>query len=188
MIIFLVRHGEEICGFRGGWSSTELAFEGIRQAEGLAEYFFNMQNEYNIKKIYSSDLKRAVQTAEKVSEKLDIPVVFKRNFREVNNGDLAGLDNEKADIIYPNLYWKKLGWNENYPNGESPADFFERVSTAWNDFLKTVKKENENVILVTHGGVIQIILSILKHEKYSNNNSYGNISCCDIIKIEADCE
>lgn len=184
MLIFIVRHGEETAGFRGGWSNTELSVEGKKQAESLAEYFFSMQHEYKIKTIFSSDLKRAVQTAGILSEKLGISVVEMQGIREVNNGKLAGMDNEKADKDYPGLYWKALAWKEKYPNGESPADFYERITYEWKAFLKTVLKNNENVILVTHGGVIQVLLSVLKGEKYSNRKSFGSIDCCDVIKLE----
>lgn len=182
--VFLARHGNEPGGFRGGWSSHGLDSLGEAQALALAEYLLENQGVYNIKKIYSSDLPRAMQTAQAVTDKLGLPVIEKSGFREVNNGVLAGMANEEADRLYPNLYWKRLGWEEKYPKGESPKDFYGRVSSEWKSFLEDLKSGDENVLLITHGGVIQVILSILKGERYSNGKNFGSVSCCDLMKIE----
>lgn len=184
MIVFLARHGNETGGFRGGWSAHGLDALGAQQAEALAEYLLENQSVYNIQKIYSSDLTRAMQTAKTVANRLALPVTEKSGFREVNNGVLAGMANEEADRLYPGLYWKGLSWEEKYPKGESPKDFYGRVSNEWKSFLEEVKSEDKNVLLITHGGVIQVILSMLKGERYSNGKSFGSVSCCDLIKIE----
>ncbi|MCH5317126.1 MAG: histidine phosphatase family protein [Eubacterium sp.] len=184
MTVFLARHGNELGGFRGGWSSHGLDEIGIQQATALAEYLVANQSVYNIQKIYSSDLTRATQTAKAVADRLGLPVIEKSGYREVNNGDLAGMANDEADRLYPNLYWKGLGWEEKYPNGESPKDFYGRISAEWKSFLSEIRSEDKNVLLITHGGVIQVILSILKGERYSNRKSFGSVSCCDLIKIE----
>ena len=184
MTVFLARHGNEVSGFRGGWSSLGLDELGTQQAKELAEYLFNTQSVNCIQKIYASDLPRAMQTAQTVAERLSLPVIKKSGFREVNNGALSGMANDEADKLYPDLYWKRLEWDEKYPNGESPKDFCARVTNAWKGFLSEIIAENENVLLVTHGGVIQVILSILKGERYSNRKSFGSVSCCDIMKIE----
>ena len=184
MTVFLARHGNELGGFRGGWSAHGLDALGIQQAEALAEFLANNQNAFMIQRIYSSDLNRALQTAQTVANRLGLPVTEKSGFREVNNGVLAGMANEEADKLYPNLYWKGLGWEEKYPNGESPKEFYKRIADEWKGFLSEVKSEDKNALLITHGGVIQVILSILKGEKYSNRKSFGSVSCCDLLKIE----
>ena len=184
MTVFLARHGNELGGFRGGWSSHGLDSLGEEQALAFAEYLLENQSINDIQSIYSSDLPRAMQTAKIVADKLDLPIIEKSGFREVNNGALAGMANEEADRLYPEFYWKRLGWEEKYPKGESPKDFCNRISTEWKSFSEKVKSEDKNVLLITHGGVIQVILSILKGERYSNKKSFGSVSCCDLIKIE----
>lgn len=181
MTLFLVRHGHETDGFRGGWSSLGLDGVGLEQSARLAEHFAKNQSEYRVEKIYSSDLTRAVQTARFISQALAIPVITKSEFREVNNGALAGMDNKAAEMLYPDLYWKNLEWDEKYPNGESPREFYERVSAAWSVLISA---ERENAVLVTHGGVLQVIFSILKREKFSNKKSFVSVSCCDIIRLD----
>ena len=184
MTVFLARHGNELGGFRGGWSAHGLDELGAQQAEALAAYLLENQSDYNIQMIYSSDLPRAMQTANAVGNKLGLPVVERSGFREVNNGALAGMANDEADRLYPNLYWKRLGWEEKYPKGESPKDFYGRIAEEWKGFLQEMKNGDKNVLLITHGGVLQVILSILKGERYTNRKSFGSVSCCDLIKIE----
>lgn len=184
MIIYLVRHGQDDDTCRGGWSNHALTSEGIHQSENLAIELCNNQNKYNIAKIYSSDLKRAQQTAKILADKIAVPIHFTSKFREVNNGDLAGLKNEIADIKFPNLYWRRLEWDEHYPNGESPKEFYERIKSAWSKLTESEKNTNGNIILVTHGGVINIIKAIVSNQEYSNKSKYAGIAGASLIPIQ----
>ena len=182
MICYLVRHGKDDGTVRGGWSQQPLTNEGKAQADELAS--FVQGSDLAIKHIYSSDLLRAMQTAQSVSDKLHLPIVPMPEFREVNNGDLAGIKNELANKMYPGLYWNTLDWEQRYPGGESPREFYERISTAWDAFQKMALNRNENVLLVTHGGVINVILSIVNGEKYSNETIMRKIRNVELIALE----
>ena len=138
----------------------------------------------SIKRIYSSDLLRAVQTAQPVADKLHPPIIQMPEFRETNNGILAGMKNELAIKMYPGLYWNTLDWEQRYPGGESPREFYERISTAWEAFQKMALEQNEDVLLVTHGGVINVILSIVNGEKYSNKTAMRKIRNAELIALE----
>ena len=182
MICYLVRHGKDDGTVRGGWSQQSLTNEGKAQADELAS--FVQGSDLAIKHIYSSDLLRAMQTAQSVADKLHLPIVPMPEFREVNNGDLAGIKNELAYKMYPGLYWNTLDWEQRYPGGESPREFYERISTAWDAFQKMALNRNENVLLVTHGGVINVILSIVNGEKYSNETIMRKIRNVELIALE----
>ena len=185
MKIYIIRHGQDDASVRGGWSNTSLTALGIQQSNKLADELFQNQSEYNIFKIYSSDLKRARQTAQIIADKLSVPIEFISDFREVDNGELAGMDNYLAEEKYPNLYWRKLNWDEHYPNGESPKEFYERVSNAWEKFIKEISHYDKNVLLVTHGGVINTITCIIDSKEYSNKNKNQKISSAEIA-VEAE--
>ena len=120
MVCYLVRHGQDDETIRGGWSDHPLTDTGIRQAEELAQKLTSITKNAKIHCIYSSDLRRAMQTSQILAEKLCLPVVPLAQFREVNNGDLAGMQNDTALIQYPGLFWNQLRWDQPYPNGESP--------------------------------------------------------------------
>ena len=182
MICYLVRHGKDDGTVRGGWSQQPLTNEGKAQADELAS--FVQGSDLAIKHIYSSDLLRAMQTAQSVADKLHLPIVPMPEFREVNNGDLAGIKNELANKMYPGLYWNTLDWEQRYPGGESPKEFYERISTAWDAFQKMALNRNENVLLVTHGGVINVILFIVNGEKYSNKTTMRKIQNAELIALE----
>ena len=167
MICHLVRHGQDDDSVRGGWGDTSLTAEGISQVVRLGERFASLAGA-PIGCIYTSDLRRARQTADILSEYLSIPVVELSEFRETNNGVLAGMKNDVADKQYPGLYWSTFEWDEHYPGGESPHDFFNRISKAWINFKSQVRNLNFDVILVTHGGVLNVIQSIENNVQYSN--------------------
>lgn len=179
MRVYIIRHGQDDDSVRGGWSNTSLTELGIDQAKNLAEEISDNYEKYNIGKIYSSDLLRARQTADIISSSLNnVDVIFEKELREVNNGALAGMKNEVAEVLYPNLYWRNLGWEESYPDGESPKDFYIRVSDYFSSFIKNVADYDKNILVVTHGGVINIIKSIVNNEKYSNKHKYSGIQSC----------
>lgn len=179
MTIYLVRHGADDNSKRGGWSNHPLTDEGLKQSEELARKLKDCNCCAEI--IYSSDLLRAKQTAEILAKHLNLEIEYISDFREVNNGDLAGVDNVIADKLYPNLYWRKLEWNQHYPNGESPKEFYERVKTAWD---KLVCGNHKSIILVTHGGVINVIMHLINGVEYSNKNNAYKIATADYIEIE----
>lgn len=182
MTCYLVRHGKDDDTVRGGWSEQPLSDEGKAQAEALA--CLVQSRDLGIQCIYSSDLVRAMQTAQIVADKLQVPIMPMPEFREVNNGDLAGMKNDLADKVYPGLYWNTLDWEQRYPGGESPKEFYERVSTAWNAFQKMVLEQNETVMLVTHGGVINVILSVVNGQQYANKLYFPKIPNAELITME----
>lgn len=62
-MIYLLRHGLDDESFVGGWSEVDLVEEGIDQVNDILDVI----SELNIKKIYSSDIKRAVTTSKNSS-------------------------------------------------------------------------------------------------------------------------
>ena len=182
MICCLVRHGKDDDTVRGGWSQQPLTDEGEVQAAELA--VFVQKSGLGIQQVYSSDLLRAMQTAQIVADSLRLPIVPKLEFREVNKGNLAGIKNELAAEQYPGLYWNTLAWEQQYPGGESPKEFYERIRCAWDVLQKDILERNENVMLVTHGGVMHVILSIVKGEIYSNQASPRKIRNAELIALK----
>jgi len=168
MICMLARHGKDDESVRGGWSQHSLSEEGMKQARELAGRLLTQKNSYSLSRIYSSDLVRAAQTARIVGDRLGLAVTLLSDFREVNNGLLAGMKNDLAEDRFPGLYWNQLAWEQTYPEGESPKAFYERIADAWERFSCELVSGKENVLLVTHGGVIQVILSLINNVPYTN--------------------
>lgn len=175
--IYLVRHGADDETIRGGWSDHPLTGEGVTQAEKLADFVdWNLP----VRQLYSSDLRRAMQTAEPIAQRLGLPIIPAPEFRETNNGELAGMKHELACQRYPGMYWNTLGWEQKYPGGESPKDFYERVKAAWEE----LQNREGDLMLVTHGGVINVILSIVSGLPYSNRKHCWKIQNTQIITLK----
>lgn len=183
MICYLIRHGKDNDTVRGGWSPASLTGQGIMQAEELANSLAS-NPQMNIAYIFSSDLLRARQTAEIIAEKLNVSVTLLPQFREVNNGVLAGMKNAEAAAKYPGLFWNTLDWDEPYPGGESPRAFFDRISKAWREFSESIQTVEGDVALVTHGGVINGILHIVNGLQYSNKAKPFPVRHGQIIAVE----
>lgn len=83
MRLLVVRHGQseadilKVCEGRANYSLTKFGHE---QAERTAEYILK---NYKVDKIYSSSLKRAVQTAMHISKKTNIKVIQEDNCRNL---------------------------------------------------------------------------------------------------------
>lgn len=187
MKIIFVRHGKDDDNYRGGWSNLDLIPEGIEEAKQLAEYLYANKAFYKISKIISSDLPRAMTTAGIIADRLDLSVLAESQLREMDNGDLAGMLNTDALIQYPGLFFSTLRMDEPYPNGESPNDFCKRIKNWFENFLQETSEEDTNVLVVTHGGVINLIYHFVKKQEWSNQNPSFKAANCSIHVLDTRC-
>jgi broad specificity phosphatase PhoE len=185
MEIVLVRHANDEDGFRGGWSKRGLITEGFEQSRLLGEYLRNNKDLYNIKTIISSDLNRALQTANEVAKNLYLPITKSIEWRETNNGELAGMPNSEAERKYPGLYFSSLRMEERYPGGESPLENFNRIKNTFNNLCEDIvnQKIDSNVLVLTHGGVINIIYHILNNKEWTNKNKSYPVTNTSLHRI-----
>ena len=177
-MIYLMRHGADQSDRLGGWSTYGLTEKGKEQVHNAKNSLYDK----GITQIYSSDLVRAKETAEIVAEALSLKITCLPQFRESNNGSLAGMLKSEAAEKYPGVYWNALDWSETWPNGESPEQFFRRVKTTWNEFKKQVG--NDSVLLVSHGGVMNVILCLENGIRYTNKETHFQIKDAEIIRID----
>lgn len=178
MMIYLMRHGADPSNRYGGWSEYGLTEKGIEQVHSAKSSLYNK----GITQIYSSDLVRAKETAEIVANALSLEITYLPQFRESNNGLLAGMLKSEAVEKYPGVYWSALDWTETWPEGESPEQFFRRIQCAWYEFKEQIGKNI--VLLVSHGGVINIILCLENGIPYTNKETHFQIKDAEIVKID----
>ena len=138
-----------------GQLNPPLIDEGIQQIHNAKK---NVAGE-NISLFYSSDLKRCTESAEIINKHLNLDIIEKPGFRELNFGIFEGLSHQELMGRYPEeaeLFFKN--W-ENYqiPDGESIHDFMMRAVNEIEDIKKSYK--GEKILITTHSGVIQAILS-----------------------------
>ena len=180
-MIFLMRHGEDDESRLGGWSDASLSQNGVDQVKATCESM--AVNKLDIQHIFASDLQRAKETAEIVSCYLNLPVTYIEEFRENNNGDLAGIAKDTFQKEYPGMYFASLEWEQQYPNGESPKQFYNRIKDAWDSFKKDVDRLDGNVLLVTHAGVINIIRCIEEGIPFTNKEHRFKVGHAEIVSI-----
>ena len=151
-MIYLLRHGLDDEKYIGGWSNIDLVDIGKKQVEEVSKFIKN--SNFKINKIISSDIKRAITTADIVNKYLNVDVIYSKCLRELNKGLLNG----KEKIKYPeyidvdSIFFK-------YPKGESMIEFYERFKNVFYDIILKL----DNVLLITHRGNINMIYFILEN-------------------------
>ncbi|KAG8087399.1 hypothetical protein GUJ93_ZPchr0010g7804 [Zizania palustris] len=155
--VVLVRHGEtswNASRMIQGHLDVELNEIGRQQAVAVAH---RLSNEAKPAAIYSSDLKRAAETAQTIAKACNLPnVVFDPALRERHIGNLQGLKYEDAAKEKPEAYkaFTSHKRNRQIPGGgESLDQLSERCVSCLCNIVK--KHQGERVILVSHGGTIR---------------------------------
>lgn len=155
--IVLVRHGEAehlVSDLTGGWSDTLLTELGHRQARAAAEYLQTLIGEQEAE-ILSSDLMRAVQTAQPYSELTGVKIETHVELREINNGVASGRRKSEVEHLYIKPCEPILDWRP-YPEAESWGEFYKRVSLFMDQLIQDHKKVK---VIFTHGGTLHQIAS-----------------------------
>lgn len=151
--LFLVRHGQSAGnaeGRFGGHGPTPLSALGLKQAETTARYLAKE----GISAIYSSDLHRAVQTAEQLANLTDVPVITTRAFRERHVGVLEGLTFDESKENHPNDYYALVNRNVHHviTNGESYSHLLERATKQLWKILR--EHHGQRIAIFSHTGAI----------------------------------
>jgi len=189
MKIFLVRHGMDEDGYRGGWSNRGLVDQGVLQSKKLAAHLYNHPEQYGIHTILSSDLARAIETTSEIEQILKIETLYSEEWREMNNGVIAGMPNKEAEEKYPGIYFNTLQMDTPFPGGETPIHFYNRIRNSFENLC--MKLENQeiqsNVLIVTHGGVINILYYFLNGQEWTNQCSFFPIDNTSVHTVEKIC-
>ena len=160
IILHLVRHGEDEQDKIGGWSDNHLTNKGIEEVKALLPL---IDSSYDL--FISSDLVRAKETSKILNTKLNMDIIYDSNYRECNNGIYKNKLKSELNEIGVKRF-KEMPMNEKFPGGESPIMFYKRVKKA---FLKLLdENRNKKILLVSHGGIITIIMCLLEGIEYTN--------------------
>ena len=184
MKLVLVRHGQTYANAEAihqGWSNVALSELGKKQAEKVREKL----SERHFDVIYSSDLCRAVETAEIIACNYPSTINFTQLLREVNVGNISGVSYDTAQKQYGEKYLKcTQEYNFDLFNGETAQEFKERAGRFLRQFEECA--ENKSILVITHGGLMRAIMSYIlgiEISKIAKRISFKN--CC-ISEIEFD--
>jgi phosphoserine phosphatase len=154
--IYLLRHGQtqwnKELRFRGR-ADIPLDENGCRQASAVADAFMDK----GIKAIYTSPLRRSVETARPLAEVLHLNVVTLQGLIDVNYGEWEGLAYDEVRNRYAELYheWEEHPDVVRFPNGESLDEVKRRSFSA---FMEAVEKNSGEAILIIPHRVINKVL------------------------------
>lgn len=144
---YIIRHGESVANvgrYASGHVDVELTELGLEQARAAAKVVAALELKPSV--IIHSHLQRARITAQIINESLNLPMIEDREIAEQMYGDWEGVTWDQTrgpirDGIDP-------------PNGETHADFHQRVKRAISKFVS----ENEGpILIVCHGGIFRAI-------------------------------
>ena len=170
MKIYIVRHGE-----RGiGVSNDILTEKGLQQTKKTSEFF----KDKKIDKIFSSSYNRAKQTAIEIQKTIGCEI----EFTELLNEPSLGIFESKPVKEWKEAFKESGQTIEQYrpPSGENRYDAYTRAK----QFIKKIKSENsEEIIIVSHGGLISDLISLLHQEPIEASNKYKT-NFCSITTIQ----
>ncbi|MBN1438573.1 MAG: histidine phosphatase family protein [Anaerolineales bacterium] len=157
-VVYLIRHGETEWNVTGRWQGhfdVPLSAAGRAQAARLARRLTEEGVRFDA--LYSSDLKRAWETAAAIGGALGLAPAAAPALREIDLGRWSGKTRAEIAEAYPDE-WRQLESNVDFPRGggETFAGFLRRV-LGWMESAAE-KHPGATVCAVTHGGCIRAVL------------------------------
>jgi broad specificity phosphatase PhoE len=152
--IYLARHGESDWNAANrfqGHSDRPLTDFGREQAQALGE----LVAAENVEAVYSSPLKRALETALIVAARSGLEVVEDEDLREVDTGSWSGLSRAEVQERFPEGFDRWTSGGAGWEDGESYEEMAERVLAAVNRIAAA--HPGGRVLIVSHGGPIRAI-------------------------------
>ena len=155
--IYIVRHGESVGNLHRiclGHTNLDLTELGLEQAKKTAEALENV----DFAAIYSSDLQRAVHTAEPHAKKRGLEINTSPDFRELYFGNW-----ENASVLMLKEKFHEqfmIGWRQNFgtftaPEGESVVAMAERMASGLEKIAAL--HLGETVLVTSHAAAIRAL-------------------------------
>lgn len=165
--IILVRHGRQ----NSSKCNVDVALspEGILQAELLAKRLEGQ----NFDIMYTSTLKRAIQTGDIINQALKLNVERRAGINEIDWGAIVGLDNRERMEMYSSFMHDRLLRTSDlpFPGGESGEDCFSR---AYPVIKEIIDSPHNSIIVITHGGLIRSLICGLLNLPFKEKLAFGS--------------
>jgi broad specificity phosphatase PhoE len=157
--LILARHGETVWNVEKvyrGRTDINLDEVGIKQVELLGKHLSN----WELEAIYSSPLRRALDTANIIARYQKIGIHIAEGLIDFDYGEWQSLSEQRVKNLYPNLHdeWHNNPHKVRMPGGESLEDVKKRAIKVVNDVLSEYQG---SVILVSHRVVNKVLICSL---------------------------
>lgn len=156
--LIFVRHAEAegnlIREFHG-WTDSSITTRGMAQGELLKKRFAHIP----VDVLYSSSLKRTLQTAAFISDACGKAAIPLDGLKEINGGEWEGKRWDELSGIWPIEHdtWENSPHLHKMPKGESMVEFRERLMETVKDIIS--KNIGKNICIVTHGTAIRSMMT-----------------------------
>lgn len=181
MKCYIIRHAEKEPGdFYNPLlrhQDQPISLKGREESQRLLSFFAEKQ----IAKIYISAYIRTRQTIEDVAQYLHIVPIMDDRLNEIDNGLLDGLSDQAIQQRYPDTWadYQARSSDFRFPEGETGAEALQRIVSV----LEEKRTCDEDIILVTHEGLIRLLLCyVLGIPVYWRWNFH--VDTCGIMEIE----
>ena len=182
MNLIIVRHGETDWNSIGrcqGISDVQLNDNGRRQTRELGE---SLKGE-DISAVYSSNLKRAFDTAKEIARHHNLKVNIETDLSEMDQGVFEGLsfDEIRKDYSHILAKWKEDPDSLKLPDGESLKEVQER---GWGVFEKVYENHREEtVVLASHNLTINTLLCRFSKVGLKEARNFNLSSACKSLIV-----
>jgi broad specificity phosphatase PhoE len=179
--VMFIRPGETDWNRLNRWQGQvhiPLNEHGRQQAERLAQFIRPL----GIQMIYSSDLRRARDTAELLAAALQTQTMFDKRLRERHMGEWQGLTLQDIKAWYPEEYarLRENPFQYQIEGGESRQQVMTRVRACFGDIMG--RSNSETIGIVSHTTAIMTILNDLVPESNPFDLEFSNISVTTIVQ------
>ncbi len=175
--VIIIRHGETEWNLQGryqGQDNSPLTQRGVAQAKAAGQRLAAV----HLDAIVSSDLERAVRTADKIAAAHPETRRFEdERLRERHFGKLTAMTREEALAKYPEEEKSYLSHDPDYriPGGESLRDVYDRTAAALDDWAG--RFEGKTLCVVTHGGALGQFLRYVLGIPLNHQRAYKFVNC-----------
>ncbi|MCG9895969.1 MAG: histidine phosphatase family protein [Fimbriimonadaceae bacterium] len=182
MRLYLIRHGQTEWNNQGraqGHTDVDLDAAGLRQAEGVAEFFRHRC----LHRIWTSDLRRCRQTAQPTVDLTRIEPEVYRELRERTFGELEGSHYAVLRAFFDGEARERgiCRSQARPPGGESVQDVWNRVEP----LVQRLKGLEGDTVIFSHGGTTSIILAQLIQAPVVSSMSFrlGNACISELKRL-----
>jgi probable phosphoglycerate mutase len=157
----LIRHGETSWNTERrlqGHTDIPLNTKGVLQARQMAQALKNIKLLFDV--LYTSDLKRAADTANAIVELFGVEAKVDIALRERHFGALQGLTIQEAPLLQPVIWQAHIARDLEHEleGGESITQFALRVQTTLDKIQE--QHSGKTILLVSHGGTLDMMYRI----------------------------
>lgn len=189
MKLYFVRHGRTLWNlegrFQGASGDSPLLPESIYILKQLGQYL----KEIPFDKIYSSDLPRAIKSAEIIQSQLQAPCTLKSipDLREWQLGKLEGLKIATLNAIYPRQIKAFRSNLAQFDTKMFEAESLYSTTQRTIQFIKSLKgSPTENILIVGHGANLTASLRTLLGYKEAHLRKDGGLANASLTILETD--